>query len=41
LSKALAAAEISANVVAGLNRDHIFVPWERRGDALQVIAALT
>lgn len=40
LSNALAAKGISANVVAGLNHDHIFVPWDFRIDALQAIRAL-
>ncbi len=40
LSNALARAGISANVIAGLNHDHLFVPWERRTDALQMIQAL-
>lgn len=40
LSGALAAAEISANVIAGLNHDYIFVPWARREDALRVIDSL-
>jgi uncharacterized protein len=40
LSNALAAAGISANVIAGLNHDHIFVPWELRKDALRVIDGL-
>lgn len=40
LANALAGAGISANVIAGLNHDHFFVPWERRADALQLIQAL-
>ncbi len=38
---ALAAAGISANVVAGFYHDHIFVPWERRGDAMEALHALS
>jgi hypothetical protein len=38
-SRALAAADISANVVAGLHHDHIFVQWERREQALRVLQA--
>ena len=34
LSARLAAAGISANIIAGLHHDHIFVPWNRREDAL-------
>ena len=40
LSNALAVAGISANVVAALNHDHIFVPWDRRIDALRAIEGL-
>ena len=40
LSRALAAAGISANVVAGLNHDHIFVPWDQRHDALRAVEDL-
>jgi len=40
LSRALAEAGISANVVAGLNHDHIFVPWDRRAEALTVLQGL-
>ena len=37
---ALAAVGISANVVAGYHHDHIFVPWDRRDDALAALKAL-
>jgi hypothetical protein len=37
LSKRLADAGISANVVAALHHDHIFVPWDRREEALAVL----
>lgn len=37
---ALAARGISANVVAGFHHDHIFVPWERRADAMEALRAL-
>src|SRR5689334_23027035 len=36
LSRALADAGISANVVAALHHDHVFVPWPRREDAMRV-----
>ena len=36
----LAQAGISANVVAAYHHDHIFVPWNRRGEAVAVLAAL-
>jgi len=41
LSGCLADAGISANVVAGLRHDHIFVPWERREDAMAALTALS
>ena len=34
LSSRLADAGISANIVAGLFHDHLFVPWDRRHDAV-------
>jgi len=34
LSARLTEAGISANIIAGLHHDHIFVPWDRRDDAL-------
>ena len=40
LSSALADAGISANIVAALRHDHIFVPWDRREEALRCIEAL-
>jgi hypothetical protein len=40
LSNALAAAGISANVVVGLNHDHIFVPWDQRNEALKAVEGL-
>ena len=27
-------------MIAGLNHDHIFVPWERRGEALAILSEL-
>lgn len=39
-ARALAEVGISANVVAGFYHDHIFVPWERRGDAMAALKAL-
>jgi uncharacterized protein len=41
LSKALAEADISANIVAGIRHDHLFVPWDRREDALGCLKALS
>ena len=37
LSSRLAAAGLSANIVAALHHDHIFVPWDRRGEALAAL----
>lgn len=34
LSARLTEAGISANIVAGLYPDHLFVPWDRRDEAL-------
>jgi hypothetical protein len=39
-SKALTEAGISANVLAGLHHDHIFVQWDRREDALEALQRL-
>jgi hypothetical protein len=39
LSKRLAEAGISANVVAAVHQDHIFVPWDRREEALNLLRA--
>jgi uncharacterized protein len=40
-SAALAARGISANVVAGFHHDHIFVPWQRRCDAMAALSELS
>jgi uncharacterized protein len=37
LSSRLAEAGISANIVAALYHDHIFVPWNRREEALAAL----
>ena len=39
LSARLAGAGISANVVAALNHDYFFVPWDRREEALERLRA--
>lgn len=31
---------ISCNVIAGYHHDHLFVPWDRRHDALRALEAL-
>lgn len=40
-STALAVAGLSANVIAGLRHDHVFVPAGRGSDALAVLRALS
>lgn len=37
----LAGAGIACNVVAGYHHDHLFVPWERRDEAMGLLAALS
>jgi hypothetical protein len=38
LSRRLAAAGISANMIAGLRHDHFFVPWKRREEAWDLLS---
>jgi len=38
---ALAAGGIACNVVAGFHHDHLFVPWERRDEALDILQRLS
>ncbi len=40
LSAALADAGISANVIAGYYHDHVFVPWDRRREAVAIMTVL-
>ena len=37
IARRLAELGISANVVAALHHDHIFVPWDRREEALEAL----
>ena len=37
LSARLTESGISANIVAGLYHDHLFVPWDRRDEALRCL----
>jgi uncharacterized protein len=37
---ALGAEGISCNVIAGYHHDHLFVPWDRRADALAALRRL-
>jgi hypothetical protein len=41
VATALAAAGIACNVVAGFHHDHLFVPWERRAEALAILQRLS
>lgn len=41
VSGALADAGIACNVVAGFHHDHLFVPWDRRDEALDVLQRLS
>lgn len=38
---ALGRAGISCNVIAGVHHDHLFVQWDRRGDAMAALEALS
>ena len=40
MATALTSAGISANVVAAYHHDHIFVPWDRRDEAVAVLRRL-
>lgn len=40
ISQALGRRSISANVVAAYYHDHVFVPWDRREEALEVLRKL-
>jgi hypothetical protein len=41
IAAALAEAGISANIVAAYYHDHVFVPWDRREEALSRLRALS
>jgi hypothetical protein len=41
IAEVLAAPGISANVVAAFHHDHVFVPWDRRDEALAALRALS
>jgi uncharacterized protein len=41
IATALAARGISANVVAGFHHDHVFLPWDRRQDAMAALQVLS
>lgn len=41
VSTALAKAGIACNIIAGYHHDHLFVPWERRDEAMTLLQALS
>ena len=41
ISRALADADISCNVLAAARHDHLLVPWHRREDAVAVLCGLS
>ena len=41
VSTALATSGIACNVIAGLHHDHLFVPWEKRDEALRLLERLS
>ncbi len=40
VSNALAEQGIACNVIAGFYHDHLFVPWDRRDEAMQILREL-
>ncbi|WP_128515028.1 ACT domain-containing protein [Tabrizicola thermarum] len=40
-AEALGREGISCNVIAGYHHDHLFVPWERREDAMAALRGLS
>ncbi|MEM8725158.1 MAG: ACT domain-containing protein [Pseudomonadota bacterium] len=41
VATALASEDIACNVVAAFHHDHLFVPWERREEALAILNRLS
>lgn len=41
VSRALADAGIACNVIAAFHHDHLFVTWERREEAMQILQSLS
>lgn len=41
IADALAEKGISANIVAAYHHDHVFVPWDRREEAMRVLSQLS
>ena len=41
VSTSLAEAGIACNVIAAFHHDHLFVPWDRREEAMEILTALS
>lgn len=41
IAEALTSRRISANMVAAFHHDHVFVPWDRRDEALAILQGLS
>ena len=41
IATALATADIACNVVAGYHHDHLFVPWDARDAAMEILKSLS
>lgn len=41
VAEALATRGIGANIVAAMHHDHVFVPWDRRDEALTAVLSLS
>lgn len=41
VSGSLATSGIACNVVAGMHHDHLFVPWDKREEALRILYRLS
>ncbi len=41
VATSLATSGIACNVIAGLHHDHLFVPWDRREEALDLLNKLS
>ena len=41
VATALATSGIACNIIAGLRHDYLFVPWERRGEALELLRKIS
>jgi hypothetical protein len=41
VATALAARGISANMIAAFHHDHVFVPWDRRDEAMAALRELS